>query len=236
LLAPYLPDRLPAGHQLSTCASIVSGKSTDGEYWLLVEPSLGGWGAAVDADGQQGQHPLGNGETYNTPVEVLENRYPIRVEQYGFDTGTPAGAGRFRGGLGVVKEYRVLNPDGARVTATFGRHHRPPWGVDGGQSGSPNRIEIVREGDDEPSVRTGTLSNYPVGRGDLIRFITATGGGWGDPKERERDLVRRDVECGYIQPQTATDVYGLQADELFRNPHSSASTPNDALDSVGGAD
>jgi N-methylhydantoinase B len=209
LLAPYLPERLPAGHQLSTCASIVTGKSLGGDYWLLVEPSLGGWGAAVDADGQQGQHPLGNGETYNTPVEVLENRYPIRVEHYGFDTEMPAGAGRFRGGLGVTKEYRVLNPGGARVTATFGRHHRPPWGVNGGQSGSPNRVEIIREGGDEPCVCTGTLSDYPVGCGDLIRFITATGGGWGNPRERDRDLVERDLANEYISPRTAAEVYGL---------------------------
>lgn len=214
LLAPYLPERLPAGHQLSTCASIVSGRSVNGEYWLLVEPSLGGWGAAIDADGQQGQHPMGNGETYNVPVEVLEARYPIRVERFAFDTNTSAGAGRFRGGLGVVKEYRILDPNGARITATFGRHHRPPWGVDCGRDGSPNRIEVISSGEDEPHVRTGTIADYAVAFGDCVRFITATGGGWGDPLERDPHSVVHDVACGYVSPAYALDAYGVVLDPL----------------------
>lgn len=211
-LAPHLPHRIPAGHQLSTCGSIISGRRDDGSYWLIVEPQLGGWGAAADADGQQGQHPMGNGETYNVPVEVMETRYPVRIERYGFDEGGAAGAGRFRGGLGVVKEYRILNPGGAHVTATFGRHHRPPWGVAGGRDGSPNRIEIVPRGAAGPVVRTGTLNRFPVNQGDLVRFITATGGGWGDPLERDPERVAADVLDGYVTAETAREVYGVVVD------------------------
>jgi N-methylhydantoinase B len=208
-LAPHLPHRIPAGHQLSTCASIIGGRREDGEYWLIVEPQLGGWGASAKADGQQGQHPVGNGETYNVPVEVMETRYPVRMERYGFDTENPAGAGRNRGGLGVVKEYRILNPSGATVTATFGRHHRPPWGVDGGQNGSPNRIEIVPDGETSPSVRTGVLARRPVSQGDIVRFVTATGGGWGDPRTRDPHRVVADVVNGYIDIDTAQRDYGV---------------------------
>lgn len=212
LMAPYLPDRLPAGHQLSTCSSIVDGRGEDGEYWLIVEPQLGGWGATATADGQQGQHPVGNGETYNLPVEVLETRYPVRVERYSFDTERPAGAGRQRGGLGVVKEYRILNPSGAHVTATFGRHHCPPWGVLGGQSGSPNRVEVVRAGADEPALSTGTLAREPLACGDVVRFVTATGGGWGDPLERDPRKVQEDVRNEYISLETALRDYGVVID------------------------
>jgi N-methylhydantoinase B len=211
-LAPHIPDRLPAGHQLSTCASIVSGKDAEGEYWLLVEPSLGGWGAAIDADGQQGQHPMGNGETYNTPVEVIENRYPIRVERYGFDTDTPAGAGRFRGGLGVIKDYRILDEAGATVTATFGRHHRPPWGVDSGQNGSPNRVEFFRQGAESPCLTTGTVAGFEMNPGDRVRFITATGGGWGDAFHRDPELVARDVRNEFVSVETARTNYGVILD------------------------
>jgi len=214
LLAPHIPDRLVAGHQLSTCSSIVAGKGEDGEWWLLVEPQLGGWGAAIDADGQQGQHPVGNGETYNVPVEVLETRYPIRVERYGLHTEEAAGAGRQRGGLGVVKTYRILNPEGASLTATFGRHHRPPWGTEGGEDGSPNRVEIVPKGAQKPSFVGSTLSRHPLAEGDLIRFITATGGGWGDPLERDPERVADDVADGYITREVAESSYGVivQAD------------------------
>lgn len=211
-LAPHSPHRLPAGHQLSTCASIINGKTEDGTYWLIVEPQLGGWGAAIDADGQQGQHPMGNGETYNVPVEVMETRYPVRIERYSFNTDVAAGAGRFRGGLGVVKEYRILNSSGGAVTATFGRHHRPPWGVDGGQAGSPNVIEVVPRGETEPSVHTGTLARHPLCQGDLVRFTTATGGGWGDPLERAPERVADDVKNGYISIETARRDYGVVID------------------------
>jgi N-methylhydantoinase B len=211
-LAEHLPQRIPAAHQLSTCASIIDGKREGGEYWLVVEPQLGGWGASAYADGQQGQHPVGNGETYNLPMEVIETRYPILMERYGFDTEHPAGAGRHRGGLGVVKEYRILNPSGGHVTATFGRHHRPPWGVAGGQPGSPNRIEIVPNGQETPSIRTGTLARHPLRRGDLVRFVTATGGGWGDPLARDPSEVAEDVKNGYIFAETALQSYGVVID------------------------
>jgi N-methylhydantoinase B len=212
-LAPHLPDRLTAGHQLSTCSTILAGRHEDGQYWLLVEPQLGGWGAAVDGDGQQGQHPVGNGETYNVPVEVLETRYPIRVEEYRFDTGHGYGAGRFRGGFGVVKAYRILSPGGATLTATFGRHRRPPWGVDGGLNGSPNRVEIHPSDPERPVVVAGVLTGYPLAQGDLVRLITATGGGWGDPRQRDPKRVRADVEDGFITVKTALDVYGVALDE-----------------------
>ncbi len=210
-LAEHLPHRISAGHQLSTCASIISGKRDD-EYWLVVEPQLGGWGAAAEADGQQGQHPVGNGETYNLPMEVIETRYPIRMERYGFDTDTAAGAGAHRGGLGVVKEYRLLDPAGGQVTATFGRHHRAPWGVAGGEDGSPNRIEIVPAGQETPAVRTGTLARHPLHEGDLVRFITATGGGWGNPLARDPREVAADVKNGYVTVETALQSYGVVID------------------------
>jgi N-methylhydantoinase B len=213
VLAAHIPERIPAGHQLSTCASIVGGKNADGEYWLLVEPSLGGWGAAIDEDGQSGQHPMGNGETYNTPVEVIETRYPIRVERFGFDVEHPAGAGRFRGGFGVVKEYRVLAPEGATVTATFGRHHRPPWGMAGGQAGSPNRIEIIRRGQNEIALATGTLAEFVLAEGDRVRFVTATGGGWGDPYERDPERVAGDVKNGFVTIDAARGIYGVVIDK-----------------------
>jgi N-methylhydantoinase B len=97
------------------------------------------------------------------------------------------------------------------VTATFGRHHRPPWGVDGGKEGSPNRIEIYT-GDGQLLVCTGTLADYPVPQGVRIRFITATGGGWGDPLQRDPALVAQDVVRGYISPATARDDYGVVLD------------------------
>jgi N-methylhydantoinase B len=228
-MAEHLPHRIPAGHQLSTCSSIIGGKRADGEYWLVVEPQLGGWGATAFADGQQGQHPVGNGETYNIPMEVMETRYPIRMERYEFDTGHAAGAGKHRGGFGVIKEYRVLDPAGGHITATLGRHFRAPWGVGGGDDGSPNRVEVVPEGEATPTISTGTLASYPLKRGDIVRFITATGGGWGDPAERTPEEVASDVQNGYISIETALQTYRVVIDpaSLALNDAETARLRND---------
>jgi N-methylhydantoinase B len=128
-LCPVLPDRLTAGHFLSVCGTIVSGHDEEGERYILVEPQAGGWGAGRDKDGESGLVPVGDGETYIMPVEVCEARYPILVDQYRLNPGTE-GAGEFRGGSGLVRDYRILS-DGATVTTTFGRHRYAPWGVAG---------------------------------------------------------------------------------------------------------
>src|SRR5690606_34299151 len=146
------------------------------------------------------------------PMEVMETRYPIRMERYEFDTGHSAGAGKHRGGFGVIKEYRVLDPAGGHVTATLGRHFRAPWGVDGGNDGSPNRIEVVPAGEETPAISTGTLARYPLKQGDIVRFITATGGGWGDPAERNPEEVASDVANAYISIETALQTYRVVID------------------------
>ena len=141
------------------------------------------------------------------PAEVCEQRYGIRVERFGFDV-VEAGAGRRRGGRGLVREDRMLT-DGIQ-TVGFGRHLFPPWGVDGGDDGSPNYVEVVRV--DGARERFGKVARHPLHEGDLVRLVTGTGGGAGDPLERERDRVRADLEDGIVTEREARDVYGLDAD------------------------
>src|SRR5580704_924648 len=120
-LAPHIPDRLPAGHFLSVCGTILGG--TDDrkkQSYALVEPQPGGWGATATHDGPSGQFCLGDGETLNTSNEVIEARYPIRVEQYALNIASGAGAGKQRGGFGVVMDYRVVSSV-SRGFASFGR-------------------------------------------------------------------------------------------------------------------
>ncbi|MFC7335051.1 hydantoinase B/oxoprolinase family protein [Rhodocista pekingensis] len=204
-LAPHMPDRLPAGHYGSVCATVIAGRHPDsGDFFLLVEPLAGGWGAACDGDGQQGQFCVGNGETYNIPVEVTEARYGVRVERFGFHT-EDGGAGRFRGGKGLQLEYRVLG-DGAFMSTTFGRYRHRPWAMQGGQEGSPNFAEVVR-GDGEV-VRFSKTARLPLAKGDLVRLVTGTGGGWGDPRERDPARVAADLRDGYLTPAQAARDYG----------------------------
>lgn len=209
-LAPVLPQRMTAGHLTSVCSVIVGGTHPDtGEQFLIVEPSVGGWGAGEGIDGQNGQFCIGDGETYNVPVEVAETRYGVMVDAYSLNPlGSGAGAGEYRGGMGVVRAYQALT-DGQFVTASFGRHKFLPWGVDGGHTGSRNEIQVVRvDGTAETSV--GKCARLTLNRGDVVRLITATGGGHGDPFNRSRSNLRMDVTNGYITLDEAQRVYGLE--------------------------
>jgi N-methylhydantoinase B len=206
-LAPAMPELLTAGSFVSVCATAIACTHPDtGEPTLLVEPQAGGWGASVLKDGEHGLVSVGDGETYVIPAEVCEQRYGIRVERFGFDV-VEAGAGRRRGGRGLVREYRMLT-DGS-LTVGFGRNRFPPWGVDGGHDGSPNYVEVVRV--DGSRERFGKVARYPLRTGDLVRLVTGTGGGAGDPREREPERVRDDLEDGLVTEREAREVYGLDA-------------------------
>jgi len=204
-LAPHIPERLPAGHLMSTCGTMIACENPEtGDFAMLVEPLAGGWGAAHDRDGENGQFCAGDGETYNIPVEVAENAYDVRVEQYAFHS-EDGGAGRFRGGKGVVLDYRILGRE-AHVTAAYGRSKFSPWALDGGDEGSRNYVEI-RHADGRHG-RWGKLSRYKVGAGDLVRVVTATGGGYGDPRERPAARVAEDLKNGFVTPEQAARIYG----------------------------
>lgn len=212
-LFPIASDRLPAGHHLSVCGTIVSGMDEERGRFVLVEPQAGGWGATINRDGQSGMVPAGDGETFIMPVEVCESRFPILVDQFRFNDGQPAGIGRYRGGLGLVRDYRILCAEAA-LTATFGRFKYPPWGAGGGGDGSANAVEIIPAGNTKPVLRRGKLARYRLRRNDIARLITGVGGGYGDPLERDPDLVREDVRNEYLTVSLAADIYGVVIDPV----------------------
>ena len=155
--------------------------------------------------------PAGDGETYIMPVEVCETRFPILVDQFTFNTTQPAGIGRFRGGFGLIRDYRILC-DEAHLTATFGRFKYPPWGADGGGDGSSNAMEIIPAGATEPTLRAGKLARYRLRCGDVARLITAVGGGYGNPLERDPALIQDDVRNDLLTITQAKEIYGVVID------------------------
>jgi len=206
-MAPVLPDRLPAGHFLSVCGTIVAGLHPDsGELFLLVEPQAGGWGAGSGKDGESGLVCVGDGETYIIPVEVCETRYGVLVDQFGFDV-TDAGAGRFRGGRGLVRDYRITANE-AWFTGTFGRFKYLPWGMEGGAIGSKNYTKILFSDGREPEV-FGKAAQFHLKQGDVARLVTGTGGGYGNPLERPIEKVKDDVLNGYVTLAQAEADYGI---------------------------
>ncbi len=209
-MAPIVPDRLPAGHFLSVCGVVLAGLHPDsGDLFLLVEPQAGGWGAGATKDGEDGLVCVGDGETYIIPVEVCETRYGVLVDQYGFDI-CEGGAGQFRGGRGLVRDYRIT-ADEAWYTGTFGRYKFLPWSLADGQKGSKNYTKILFADGREPE-EFGKTARFHMKKGDVARLITATGGGYGNPYERPLEAVQEDVRNGYITLEIAEKDYGVILD------------------------
>lgn len=208
-LAPVMPEKLPAGHQRTVGATFISGIHPDTkELFVMGEPLVGGWGASIDQDGDSGQFCCANGETFNIPIELFESRYGLQVDQYTFNDAE-GGAGKFRGGKGTILDYRVTS-DEAFLTYAASRTESRPWGLNGGQDGSNNYALILRK--DGSEERFEMCTTVRAGKGEVIRLISATGGGYGDPKERAPDAVTRDIKNGFITPEAALNLYCCHVD------------------------
>lgn len=207
ILAPVIPNRLPAGHMRSICATFISGIHPDTkDFFIQVEPLAGGWGAATTHDGNRGQLSCGSGESYNIPIEIREMRYGIQVGQYAFHN-EGGGYGEFQGGNGQYLDY-IITSDEAFVTAAFLGAVTKTWGMNGGADGSYNYFQIIRK-NGVKGEKQSLGTNIRLEKGDMIRCVTATGGGYGLPKDRSQHKIQSDLKNGYITPDQAQEVYGV---------------------------
>jgi len=207
-LAPHLGHRLPAGSFASVCGTFIGGPHPDtGRHFTIVEPQVGGWGAAADRDGNSAMFSGFHGDTFNCPAEVAEARYGLYVDQLRLND-EPGGEGEFRGGKGIVLDYAVRS-NGCFFTCAYTRNKHTPWPLEDGREGSPNYVEVIRA---DGSVETyAVVTALEVNEGDVIRIHTANGGGYGDPHRRARELVLDDLRNGYVTEDVARRVYELDA-------------------------
>ena len=126
-LAPLAPERFTAGTYVSLCATYISGSGADGLF-VHIEPQNGGWGATRDRDGASGLIAITDGDTYNYSIELLEAKFPLIVRRYDYNVQDGVGAGRHRGGFGLVREYEIACDD-AVLYGSYGRTETPPWGA-----------------------------------------------------------------------------------------------------------
>lgn len=207
-LAPLMPSRFSAGSYSSLCVAYISGTDARGEPFIHIEPQHGGWGASEEIDGANAVIALTDGDTYNYSVEIIEARFPLLVRRYGFNTERGSGAGKRRGGFGVVREYEILSGD-ASAYCSLGRTETLPWGMEGGKPGTANMLQVASAG-------TADCRDYrraahiPLVKGDVIRIATGGGGGWGDPREREPERIEQDIENGFLTEAAAAEAYGYR--------------------------
>jgi N-methylhydantoinase B len=208
-IAEEMSDQLPAGGFASVCGTLFGGIHPDtGRPYAVIEPELGGWGGSPLSDGNPGQFSALHGETYNCPAEVAEARYGVTVDYLSFHD-EDGGAGFHRGGKGVRIDYRMRS-DNAWLTVAYTRSKVLPWPLKGGCVGSPNHIEIVRSNGNIEDY--SVVSGLTVNAGEVIRVLTATGAGWGDPMRRDLKLVKEDVRNGYVTLEQAKKYYGVVFD------------------------
>jgi N-methylhydantoinase B len=195
-LAPAVPDRVPAGGhaQITTCA--IGGRDAKtGAQFVYTDIQGGGNGGRPRSDGADGQDSH-LPRFMNTPVEALEQRFPVRIECYEFipDTG---GAGKFRGSLAMRRNLRVLA--GPVSFARYAdRHKIPPHGLFGGLEGSVGRFLLNPGTPQERVLASKGLDRLQAG--DLISLQLPGAGGYGDPLERDLDAIDRDLADGKVTP------------------------------------
>ncbi|MCY4542677.1 MAG: hydantoinase B/oxoprolinase family protein [Rhodobacteraceae bacterium] len=206
-LAAHMPERLAAGHFASVCGTFIGGIHPDtGRQYTIIEPQLGGWGASLSGDGNTAMFCGFHGETYNCPAEVNEARNGLYVDQMALNT-QPGGEGKHHGGRGIILDYRVRSKEGF-VTVAYTRSKFPAWGLYGGRDGSPNYIEFIPKRGERKEL--AEVSGLPTTTDDVIRVFTGIGGGLGDPRERDEQLVRNDVKNGLITAERAREVFGVE--------------------------
>jgi N-methylhydantoinase B len=174
--------------------------------FVFAEPVMGGHGAWEGHDGGTFVFS-GDGDTLNTPVEVMETRFPVRVEQFAFDP-VSSGAGEFRGGMGVTRDIRVLQDDCMIKTALENTRDDLARGLRGGAPGAPSRT-ILTYPSGEVDVQHERVGDYPVPNQTLIGIHTGGGGGYGHPLDRDPVRVLEDAGNGFVSLDDARISYGV---------------------------
>ncbi len=173
-LALALPGRIPAASQ-GTMNNLTVGGVHDGAQFVYYETIAGGHGAAPQGDGLSGRHSHMT-NTRNTPVEALEHAYPLRVWRYALREGS-GGAGHWRGGDGIVREYEFLTT--AAVTLNSERRKLAPYGLAGGGAGQPGVARLLRGQTPDTALPMAAKFSTQVQPGDRLILETPGGGGWG---------------------------------------------------------
>ena len=206
-LTQAMPGKIPAAWGGGEIGVSFGGYDQNRKAWVYLEfMNDGPRGGGPDADGGDGlSSPVLN--MANTPIESIEADQPLLIERFGLyaDTG---GAGQYRGGLGLIRDYRILAEE-ATFQLRSDRTVFPPWGVDGGKPGTPTRNYLNPDTalEELPGKKLMTLK-----KGDLYRVIQAGGGGYGDPLKRDAFAVLDDVQQEKLSLANARAEYGVVID------------------------
>ncbi len=208
-LAPVIPDKITAGNSAHIHFISYSGyRPAEGEYWVYLEVDEGSYGGRPDRDAMDSVDNL-IANTRNNPIEELEWRFPMRTERYEL-RDEPCAPGKWRGGIGIVRVNRFLEP--TIVTCEGERHESdPPWGIFGGHDGLNGSL-IRNPGTAGEERWPSKVTGRALDAGDCLEITVPSGGGYGDPLERAPELVLADVLDGFTTVKLAERDYGVVID------------------------
>jgi N-methylhydantoinase B len=206
-LAPAMPEAVAAAHHGDSMVNYITGLADRaGNRFVNVDCLVGGWGAWAGSDGESSLINNVNGSIHDFPIEVVESRYPLRINEYAIRTDS-AGAGKWRGGCGTIREFEIETDD-VWISLWYERSKTPAWGLFGGGSGQPPVVEINPGAPEARRLLKG--NQIPLKRGDIVRCQTGGGGGYGDPKERDRAAIELDIAEGFLTEEGARRAYGYE--------------------------
>jgi N-methylhydantoinase B len=207
-LARMLPDRVFACGAQGDFGVTIAGYDLRQQPFVLLEFLFGTWGGRPNKDTNDGLSSLAVNYS-NSPIEVIESEQPVRIEQYGFriDSGGP---GKFRGGVGMMRSYRLTGVPEAVLQVRSDRQKFQPYGLQGGDPGA--LAANFLSGPDGRRVQLPGKFMRTLKQGELYEAVLAGGGGWGDPLERDVDAVLSDVIDGKVSMEAAREAYGVIID------------------------
>lgn len=197
-----VPDRMAAAGDGGNTLATFSGRGRDAKPFVWSDIHIGSWGARHHLDGIDGMSSIMIAVA-NTPAEIIEREMPIRIRRYELVEDT-CGAGCFRGGLSVVREYEVEGT--TELSIRSDRNAVAPYGLFGGRSGACGRNTVTSS---EVARNVPSKTTVVLNGGDVYAAIQAGGGGWGDPYERDPDAVWSDVYDEKITLDYALREHGV---------------------------
>jgi N-methylhydantoinase B len=207
-LEKALPDRVTGGHFGTHSGFQIYGWRANGRRFNGHDSGHGGWGACATHDGAGPFRTMAHGDTRLIPLELQERLLPIRIEYFSLRTDS-GGPGKFRGGLGFEKHYRILEP--CLLHTNLDRTKHPAWGVLGGKDAKPGRVLVVNDVSGKHELMCKARGDQ-LAVGDLVILETGGGGGYGPVEERDLNIIQRDLDEGYVSSDAAVRDYNVAID------------------------
>lgn len=196
-LSKAMPDKAIAGSGPHHLVVFAGPDPRTGDYFVNYETIAGGMGARAYRDGMDAVRVHASGAA-NLPIEALEHAYPLRLERYALRDGS-GGVGAWRGGTGVVREYRALT-DGIQISLSSERQHVPAFGLAGGSDGKPGEF-VLNPGTPSERILNSAESDVSLPKGAVISIRTPGGGAYGNVRDRDPSLLAQDLREGRISEE-----------------------------------